>query len=223
VGCQVCARPYGLHQYVLLTETRSILLAKLLLTDASLGRSEFISPSLLSNAKILELGSGTGTLSILLGQLVKEWTATDIAELLPLIAKNHKHNITRLARTNLNFRELDWTWSSQMFARNAQEMVHQQYDLLFAADCLYNEALLQPFVNTINRVNSKYVVIISELRSAEVLRLFIQLWLASGTWHIYRVGGYNHSDERLVKKESEEHPDEPLGHKHVMWVGWKAA
>lgn len=177
-------------------------------------------PDLLNNAKILELGAGTGVLSTLLAPLVDSWTATDMAELLPLIQKNHKVNIARLSSAKVEVQELDWTWTPQQFQKNAKTIASQHYDLVFAVDCLYNEALVQPFVDTINRIKSTYVVVVSELRSVDVMQLFLERWLASGPWTIHRPARASNSD--LVASEDIAQPG-LLGHQYIIWAGWKKA
>lgn len=163
------------------------------------------------------MGGGTGVLSTLLAPCVRKWTVTDISELLPLIQKNHQKNKDRVAPANVELAELDWTWSPSQYEKNARQIRDQRYDLVLAVDCLYNEALVQPFVQTLNRLNCKYVVVVSELRSAEVLQMFLELWLASGPWTVYRPAAQN------TDSSGEEEATEPglLGRRHVMWVGWK--
>lgn len=51
-----------------------------------------ISKPILSTSNVLELGSGTGVLSVLLGPHTRRWIATDLPELVPLIDKNIKMN-----------------------------------------------------------------------------------------------------------------------------------
>jgi 2-polyprenyl-3-methyl-5-hydroxy-6-metoxy-1,4-benzoquinol methylase len=195
----------------------SILLATFILRQLSLRQNDLFMPELLVNAKVLEVGGGTGVLSTLLAPCVKSWMVTDIAELLPLIQKNHRKNKERIAFADVELAELDWTWTTPQYERNAKQINGQRYDLVLAVDCLYNEALVQPFVQTLNRLNCKYVVVVSELRSAEVLQMFLELWLASGPWTVYRPTAHN--TDNLGKEDS----TEPglLGRRHVVWVGWK--
>lgn len=196
----------------------SVLFATFLLNEMSFRQHDFLTPELLANAEVLELGSGTGVLSTLLAPCVKSWTVTDIAELLPLIQKNHQKNKDRLVSSNVQLAELDWTWSTQQYRRIAKDMSQRCYDLVLAVDCLYNEALIQPFVDTLNRLSCKYVIVVSELRSAEVLRMFLETWLASGPWTIYRPG----SPQAPGDLTNDGISAGLLGRQHVIWVGWRA-
>lgn len=201
----------------------SILLATLILQQISCNQHDLFEPELLAKAEVLEMGGGTGVLSTLLAPCVKSWTVTDMAELLPLIHKNHQKNKARLAlASNVQLAELDWTWSLPQFQKNAKGISQQYYDLVFAVDCLYNEALVRPFVDTINRLNCKYVVVVSELRSAEVLRLFLELWLSSGSWTIYRSCFEGLAGAHDGNGDMESAGLQQSGRLHVVWIGWIA-
>lgn len=183
----------------------------------SLSQHDLFMPELFADAEVLELGGGTGVLSSLLAPCVRSWTVTDISDLLPLIQKNIEKTSQRLASSDVRLAELDWTWSSQQYERNAKSLAQRDFDLVIAVDCLFNEALVQPFVNTLNRIKSKYVIVISELRSADVLQLFLELWLASGPWTVYRPVW---SETRLASEEAQASAG-LFGRRHVIWVGWK--
>ena len=162
----------------------------------------------LSQMSVLELGSGTGILAVLLSPLFRSWTATDVESLLPLIKKNIKRNAPRTSTAHIQVDELDWTWSEKQVFK-FYGLDHANHNLLLAVDCLFNEALVKPFVNTLNQVNVEAVLIASELRSPEVLRLFLKEWLSNGRWEIYR-----------ACKRLEEGGQGLLGSKYVIWVGW---
>lgn len=51
-----------------------------------------LDPDRLRQARVLELGSGTGLLAVLLSPLVKEWTASDLLENLGLVQRNLELN-----------------------------------------------------------------------------------------------------------------------------------
>ena len=161
----------------------------------------------MANASVLELGSGTGVLAALLGPLSKSWLATDIFSLLPLIDKNIKRNWPAKSSAKVEVRELDWTWSRKELERNFPGS-KETWDLVIAVDCLYNEALVQPFVDTLDALPCRVVIVVSELRSSDVMQLFLERWLALGKWQIWRVG--DGTNDRGL-----------LGDSQVVWVGWK--
>ena len=208
---------------------RSVELARHLLCHHRHARAgRLLEPHLLRTARILELGAGTGALSILLSSRVGSWHATDIEALLPLIRKNHARNQEQLGIAKVRIAELDWAWSLKQFESlysimpEGPSMSHDgpisnDFDLVIAVDCLYNESLVQAFVDTLQKIRSLFVIVVSELRSPEVLRLFLARWLAvqedgKPAWQIWRACGAGEQDA-----------DGPplLGRKYVVWVAWK--
>lgn len=87
----------------------------------------------------------------------------------------------------------------------------KRYDLILAVDCLYNEALVLPLLRTIDyhataagtmttttarmemeereEQGPTLVLLLTELRAPDVVRLFLQHWLAlrNPTWSIFRI------------------------------------
>lgn len=212
------------------------------MTEHSLNATTpFLDTRSLASARVLELGSGTGTLSILLSHLVRSWTATDISALLPLIRKNISRNADAMkgfnasrvsgskdradVPTKVSVEELDWTWSPRQIQRafpslpqegsgNSDNHQDTAFDLLLAVDCLFNESLVKPFVNVLNNVDAEVVVIVSELRSPDVLRLFLEEWLKSGEWTVWRACK---GSEAAGGAESVA----LLARNMVVWVGWR--
>ncbi|WWC58955.1 uncharacterized protein I303_101500 [Kwoniella dejecticola CBS 10117] len=86
-----------------------------------------------------------------------------------------------------------------------------KYDLILAVDCIYNEYLVQPLIDTISRYCRKggkgLVWVIVELRSADVLTLFLDKWTndPSGRWTIVRL-----SQKMMGNWDG----------KKARWVGW---
>lgn len=132
------------------------------------------SPSFLdlSHARILELGAGTGVLSTLLGPLCTRYIATDQAAALPLLRKNAPSAIT--------VEELDWCSPGRPT---------ESFDLILAVDCIFNEALVQSLVDTLSAyaATTTAVLIVMELRSSEVSEAFLEAWLASRRWTVWRL------------------------------------
>ncbi|KZT25119.1 hypothetical protein NEOLEDRAFT_1133864 [Neolentinus lepideus HHB14362 ss-1] len=159
----------------------------------------FLEPSTLADAHILELGAGTGMLSILLAPMVKRYTVTDIPALLPLIRKNVVLSYPGWPRLtskggNIAVEELDW-----VTLQSASPTVRSKYvpyikkdppKLVFVVDCIYNPSLIKPLVDTIDYVSSSdtTVVVVSELRAETVVREFLDAWLSLPGWKIWSAG-----------------------------------
>ncbi|EKM82033.1 hypothetical protein AGABI1DRAFT_70649 [Agaricus bisporus var. burnettii JB137-S8] len=170
---------------------------------------------MLKHQHILELGAGTGILSILLSPLCHQYTVTDIEELVPLIQKNVELNVPKGSGLSSNIQVLPLDWvalKNTPPARLAEEQTATPVDILLVVDCIYHPSLLPPLIETINyltRPNKKTIVmVVVELRSDQVVREFLELWIDSGNqssmkWKIYRC---------------------PLGiiaGPYVVWIGWK--
>ncbi|KAK1924505.1 hypothetical protein DB88DRAFT_490695 [Papiliotrema laurentii] len=93
-----------------------------------------------------------------------------------------------------------------------------EYDLVLAVDCIYNENLVKPLVDTLNAYcppgGNTVVWVVVELRSSDVLTLFMDTWLSDSLsgdhpWTIVRL------------------PAETMGAwdgtrpRWVGWVGWR--
>lgn len=161
---------------------------------------------LLQEAHVLELGSGTGLLGVLLSPLVKKYTLTDIKDLIPLIRKNLSLNIPgwdSLSRSrtpnsnsscNITAEPLDWLELLECpptFRRNS--FSYDSIDLLLIVDCIYHPSLLPALVYTIDYLSTPQrtvVLVVVELRAEDVMRHFLELWLEAsgkGTWEIWHV------------------------------------
>ncbi|TRM65375.1 putative methyltransferase-domain-containing protein [Schizophyllum amplum] len=149
---------------------------------------------LLPSLTVLELGAGTGLLPLLLAPLVDHYTATDIPALTPLISKNVQLNSPNRKLCNVTVEALDWeelhrTSASrrQLFTYNDGRIATEDSavpDVILAVDCIYNPSLVGPLVSTINHFaapDKTVVVVVSELRSEEVMRDFLEAWLRANT------------------------------------------
>ena len=168
-----------------------------------------LDPAHLSEARILELGAGTGLLAILLRRLCLSYTASDRWENLKLIKRNlllndvgsagletrsspnaTKDKSKHLGRTDKDaqtmgggnevlLEEIDWVAVSQDRQRRLAQspmipnISPQPYDLVLCVDCIFNEHLIQPLVDTLAqycpRGGKTVVWIVAELRSSEVV------------------------------------------------------
>lgn len=157
-------------------------------------------------AHVLELGGGTGLLSILLSPLVDKYTVTDLPPLLPLLRKNLKLNGLE---GKVVVDELDWVALSGLrpSARPSYFSAQPSPDLVLCVDCIFNTALVPPLLETLDYVaesGKTKVLILLELRDEDVTREFLSRWLEGGKWEIWRAGDELFETSRCV-----------------LWVGWK--
>jgi hypothetical protein len=146
--------------------------------------SSLLDKSTLSKARILELGAGTGLLSILLAPLCASYTVSDRFENLKLIQRNLALNAQSdksgkgkrpdpsATLANVLVEEVDWMSISAERARAGDKAsIREEYDLILAVDCIYNESLVQPLVDTLARYTSPNTVVwvVVELRSSDVV------------------------------------------------------
>ncbi|WVN88817.1 uncharacterized protein L203_104031 [Cryptococcus depauperatus CBS 7841] len=172
---------------------------------------------LLKDAHVLELGSGTGLLAVLLSRLCGSYTASDKYDNLRLVQRNLELNgvnnrirgspLTQKndrdskrpedVHTEVILEEIDWVDISKNKTRYQSESPNTKkihYDVVLAVDCIYNEHLVQPFIDTLTTycpVGGRTVVwVVVELRSAEVLTTFLKSWLddSNGRWTVVRLG-----------------------------------
>ncbi|KAI9639572.1 uncharacterized protein MKK02DRAFT_39888 [Dioszegia hungarica] len=182
-----------------------------------------LSPDKLKSARILELGSGTGLLGVLLSPLCSSYVASDRFENLRLIQRNIELNglgdsksgqsgragaskaargAVTAAESALEVREVDWVEASGArrkreasgkVAQDSESDGEEPFDLILAVDCIFNESLVQPLVDTFARYCSEggrtMVWVVIELRSSDVLTLFMDTWLndPAGPWTIIRL------------------------------------
>lgn len=154
----------------------SIVLAKFFEKNA-VGRGNF-SIAKLHHRQCLELGAGTGLAGIALALYGANVTFTDIQSVLPLLKKNVEDNILKSTTCQSNIvgsvdiKELDWS----------NEATYTQfkppYDYIIAADCVYGEAAVKPFLRTVLQMaNKKTVVLIAnEMRCQTVHSMFMDLF-----------------------------------------------
>lgn len=150
----------------------------------------------LGNTEILELGAGTGLLSMALSTWVKNYTVTDIREILPLLAKNISLNYADSTdTTNISVAELDWLSLHATPAKQRSRVFQlPAVDLVFVVDCIYHPSLMPALVDTIDYVSTPgrtTVMVVVELRDEDAVRVFLELWLRTPGWEIWRIGRSN--------------------------------
>jgi predicted nicotinamide N-methyase len=149
----------------------------------------FVAPNVLAatgvvrpQAHVLELGCGiSGLLAMALAPLVETYVATDTGSVAG--SKTLRQNLEQNTQAkNIAVRSLDW--ESDSVARLYDELglgPGQQIDLLVACDCIYNEALIAPFVETcveicrLARDGPTVCLVAQQLRSPDVF----EQWLAA--------------------------------------------
>ncbi|PFH51026.1 hypothetical protein AMATHDRAFT_3417 [Amanita thiersii Skay4041] len=170
--------------------------------------SSLFDPQKLKQQRILELGSGTGLLSILLSPYVAHYTATDVPDLIPLIRKSlalnfHSWGSRRtdgvdstlpLPGSNITVHPFDWITLSTTPSHLRHKLTSflDPPDLILVIDCIYHPSLLPPLVTAIHHLaipDHTLVFILVELRAEDVIREFLRLWLATPGWRIWRMGG----------------------------------
>lgn len=153
--------------------------------------------------------------------MVRHYTVTDIAELVPLLSKNLSLNgIAHDAPSIRNAEHhsehapvtadvLDWLMihSTPPSSRHHTLLSYPTIDLLLVVDCIYHPSLLPALVDTIDHLTEPgktTVLVVVELRAEDVVREFLEHWTAAGggTWDIW-------------------HAHEVMAGPYAVWVGRK--
>ncbi len=145
--------------------------------------------------------AGTGLLALALSPLARKYTATDIPALVPLMRKNLL-SASASTSESVTVMALDWTLPAlrQVDVRGANAP-----DVLLVVDCIYHPALVRPLLTTLTALATPrhtVAVVVAELRAEDVLREFLQEWVALG-WRVWSVG------------------EDSLCARWGMWVAWR--
>ncbi|KAH7106076.1 putative methyltransferase-domain-containing protein [Auriculariales sp. MPI-PUGE-AT-0066] len=158
----------------------------------------------IQNGTILELGAGTGILATALYSRSAQYIATDLVELVPLIQKNLNLND---CPSTVVATAIDWTvlHSLQSTKRDAVFPVPPGLTVVLAVDTLYNPSLVPPFVSTLEHYTSSgaCALVVCELRAQEVIQEFLEQWVTSERFQIYRI------EESIIELP------------FVAWVAWR--
>ncbi|KAI1386300.1 uncharacterized protein F4822DRAFT_431171 [Hypoxylon trugodes] len=135
---------------------------------AASGNPLWTSNILSSSSAVLELGCGiSGLVGLVLAPSVGRYTLTDQSYVARLVEKNIDENSPLRnskqtgttsqkrkgkssnvqAKANLQFLPLDWELDEVTPALTGSDQV-KSFDLVIACDCIYNDALIQPLVQT---------------------------------------------------------------------------
>ncbi|KAK1232943.1 hypothetical protein PQX77_003857 [Marasmius sp. AFHP31] len=151
--------------------------------------SVYLSQCVKPGTSVIELGSGIGLTSLVLGTLGwKRIIATDIA---PVISSVLAHNITNNLSvannsddSNILVRELDWTvppehwtWEDDKVIASASTMstvrptsrLSFPLDLIVTADTVYEPSLIQPLLRTMHALSTQSITISPTGRAPSIL------------------------------------------------------
>lgn len=161
--------------------------------------------TLLMDARVIELGSGTGFVGIAAAQLGAAFVAlTDLEENLPRLRESLNHNAVDQSRGRAI--ALDWTQPT------ASEIFHLiPFNVLLAADCVFWPALFDPLVDTFDeflRAESKLVILLAVTHRLDRTALFFNTlrrrgWTATQQPPCPHVYSLNAAIYRLSKIEDE--------------------
>ncbi|KAH6673619.1 hypothetical protein B0J14DRAFT_52145 [Halenospora varia] len=180
---------------------------------SSSGNLLFKNGSLDANSSILELGCGiSGIIGMALGPQVESYVLTDQDYVMKFLNQNLEENrqgssissskgrkskekpkrgsasagVTLKVDGNVIARALDWE-TDEVTAELANRSKKQSFDAVIACDCIYNDALIQPLVQTCFdacqlRTSEKLeegfqptmCIVAQQLRSAEVFESWLQ-------------------------------------------------
>jgi SAM-dependent methyltransferase len=147
-------------------------------------------------AHVLELGCGVaGLLAMTVAPLVGTYFATDTSSIAN--SKTLRENLAENSpekKSNIVVRTLDW--ESDSVARLYDELAlppDRQIDLVVACDCIYNDALIAPFVDTcadicrLARDTPTLCLVAQQLRSPDVFEQWLAAFHAKfRTWRVPR-------------------------------------
>lgn len=189
----------------------------------------------LGSATVLELGAGTGVLAALLAPLCGRYIATDQEDNLRLVRRNVLGNAGAVKAKGsgsahvAEVDELDWVEVSaareRARARGTSHTLDMTPDLVLAVDCIYNEHLVRPLVDTLSVACARGAValVVVELRSSEVVRLMSETRQADGKLQTYLDTWVNDAAGWTIlrlPKHAMGSWDEHAAGNWVGWVGW---
>lgn len=163
--------------------SHSLYLARHLLTQHHFPpASPLLDATRLASARVLELGAGTGVLAALMAPLCGDYVATDRAENLRLVQRNVSANAPKAGSSSSSSSKaatvapLDWAEVAAEAGRKAKSGARyvppeSDTDLVIAVDCIYNESLVAPLVDTLAALCARGALawVVVELRSSDVV------------------------------------------------------
>jgi hypothetical protein len=174
-----------------------------------------------SNSSVLELGCGiSGIIGLVLGPLVQHYTLTDQEYVMKYLKQNLLNNMpntsangsrsrnpkarsprapaTANVSSNITAQSLDWETDYVSSVVTELEEGSRSLDVIIACDCIYNDALIPPLVQTcvdvclLRRTQTEDLeaeptvcIIAQQLRSAEVFEAWLQAF--HNAFRVWRV------------------------------------
>lgn len=148
---------------------------------------------LTSSMTIVELGAGVGGILVsLLGPRVCKYIATDQQNILKLLQQNYNNNKQsdtkkskkkKFEEFSVFFTEFDWEYIDHG-VNNIKEIVDDTHiDLIIACDTIYNDYLIQPFIDSFKLLmtpNVTGVVVGLQVRDEQLVEAFAEQVLHEG-------------------------------------------
>jgi len=141
--------------------------------DASIVLSKYIvnekifTPGFFKDKRIIEIGAGTGLISIVCSYLGGKVTATDMnsAPVLNLLKSNLEQNNAE----NVEIKVLKWG--------ETPSNITVPYDIVLAADVIFKESLVPPLIETMKYVSDKNSILFmcAEIHNRKANNLFLEL------------------------------------------------
>ena len=147
--------------------------------------AHYIQETLPRGTKAIELGAGTGLVSIALGILGWEVWATDLTNVIDDVLRI---NIERNREGTIVVQELDWCkeewkWIYNSTRTDDDTLQSPELDLIVCADGVYSAELILPLLQTLNTLsgsNSPLILIAFERRDTAVIDSFFEQSLTLG-------------------------------------------
>ncbi|XP_078440194.1 S-adenosyl-L-methionine-dependent methyltransferases superfamily protein [Wolffia australiana] len=201
------------------------------------------SQSRLKGKRVVELGAGCGLAGFGMALLGCDVIATDQAEVLPLLTRNVKRNMSRIMQANpgsvgsIRVAELFWGNEDHVKA------IAPPFDYIIGTDVVYSESLLEPLLRTIFDLSGPRTTILMclEIRSTSVYEKMIHMWnINFETATIPRskmdvkyqhpsikvhvmtskhrpTAGKEHSDESMLPEDGDDNATDDVENKHDDW------
>jgi predicted nicotinamide N-methyase len=153
------------------------------LNSVSTGTTLYLSSQLLAHyvqettprgQRAVELGAGTGIVSIALGILGWQVWATDLSNVIDDVLRT---NIERNREGTVIIQELDWCADSWQWEYPTPSTIPPEFDLILCADGIYALELIDPLLQTLKTLSgsrSPIILLALERRDTAVIDSFFQ-------------------------------------------------